>query len=125
MTNENTQLLISKKAAADLSGYQYRIISQDSDGKIEAVSASTEHPFGVLQNTPVTNEAGSVAPTGQGGITKIELGVTLATDAEISFDADGKAAPAIAGKYTVGVLTKGGAAGELGEALLSPASIKA
>lgn len=126
MANENILFAISKEAAEDLSSAQYFVVSQDSDGLIEAVSASTEHPFGVLQNEPVTGEAGNVAPIGQGGITKIKIGVaTLATDAEVSMDATGRAAPAISGKYTIGILTKGGAAGELGELLLSNPTLKA
>ena len=125
MANENLLFVISKEAAEDLSSTKYKVISQDSDGKIEAVAASTDHPFGILQNSPVTGEAASIAPVGCGGISKLEAGVTIATDAEVSFDADGNAAPALAGKYNIGICTKGGADGELIEVLLTPAIVKA
>lgn len=125
MTDQNLGKVVSKVAAADLSSNQYRIQKLDSDGKLADVAASTDVPYGVLQNTPVTNEAASVAVVGGGGSAKLELGEVVDEAALVSFDADGKAVAAAAGSYTIGICETGGNTGDLGKVLLNNLIIKA
>jgi len=132
MATENKVLDISLPADEDLSNDQYRIVVLDAtSGKVRRPNAATDIPFGVLQNAPdAADKAAVVRPIGCGGISKIQLGATLAIGAIIAMeyvDAEdaGKAQAAVATQYPVGVLLEGGAEDELGSVLLTPLTVKA
>lgn len=59
-------------AGEDLSAKQYHFVKIDNgDGDVVAVSAATDRPIGVLQNTPTSGQAAEVLIVGG---TKIEAG---------------------------------------------------
>lgn len=124
MADQNLGRVVSKVAAADLSDNQYRVQKLDSDGKLADVTASTDVPYGILQNTPVTNEAASVATIGSGS-SKMALGEVVDEGDLVSFDADGKACAAAAGSYTLGICETGGNTGDVGKVLLNNLIVKA
>lgn len=121
MTTMNpSQVLSNKKAAADLSSNRYRVIKLSTAADtLEAVAASTDIPFAVQLNKPVTNEAVEYAPIGSGGEVCIELGAVLGIDDIVSIDASGKAAADTTGNYRIGQLTKGGNTGDVGRVMLN------
>ena len=131
MAIENRVIDISFAAGEDLSSDQYRIVVLDAtSGKVRRPDAATDIPLGVLQNAPVADEAAVVRPIGCGGISKVQLGATLAIGAivggeYVSATDAGKAIAAVATMYPVGVLLAGGAEDELGSLLLSPLTVKA
>ncbi|MBV6343460.1 hypothetical protein, partial [Candidatus Magnetobacterium casense] len=115
-----------------LSNDQYKIVVLDAtSGKVRRPNAATDIPLGVLQNAPdAANLAAVVRPIGCGGITKIQLGATLAIGVIAGMEyvdaADaGKAIAAVATMYPVGVLLAGGAEDELATMLLAPLTVKA
>jgi hypothetical protein len=123
---------ISLPAAEDLSSDQFRIVVQDAtSGKVRRPNAATDIPLGVLQNAPsAVDKAAVVRPIGCGGISKVQLGATLAINAIVAMEyvdaADaGKAQAAVATQYPVGVLLGGGDEDELGTVLLTPLTVKA
>jgi hypothetical protein len=54
---------VTLKAAADMSGMQFHVVSQDGSG--EGVLASAGGGFGIVQNHPNSGEAATVAVYGQ------------------------------------------------------------
>ena len=125
MTNENILHAVSKEAAVDLSSSRYRAVVLTNADKVTAVTASTDKPFGIIQNIPVTGEMGEVVPIGPGGSTLIELSEVLAAGASISIDASGKGAASTSGNYDLGILETGGNTGDLGKVLLNNLVVKA
>lgn len=115
---------ITVLAGADISLLQFQLVKLDSAGAAVPITAITDIPFGVLQNSPVSGEPASVIPIGSGS-SKLQLGATLAAGVLVSPGATGKAAAAVATAYTVGILLEGGALDELGVVYLMPLGIKA
>lgn len=123
MATENAILRISHPAAEDLSNDQFRIVVLDS-GEVRRPDATTDIPFGVLQNAPKQGEAASVTVI---GVSKIVFGETVAenewikleyvsaSDAGKGLDADA------ALDLAIGRCLNGGNEDELGEILLSGA----
>jgi hypothetical protein len=123
---------ISLLADEDLSNDQYRIVVLDAtSGKVRRPNAATDIPLGVLQNAPsAADKAAVVRPIGCGGISKIQLGATLAIGViaqmeYVSATDAGQGIAAVATGYPVGVLLEGGAEDELGTILLAPLTVKA
>jgi hypothetical protein len=132
MATENKVLDIALPADEDLSADQYRIVVLDAtSGQVRRPNAATDIPLGVLQNAPsAAGQAAVVRPIGCGGISKIQLGATLAIGAivggeYVSASDAGKAIAAVATMYPVGVLLLGGVEDDLGTALLCPLTVKA
>ena len=124
MATETQVLDKSYEAAEDLSNDQYRIMVLES-GKVRRPDhATTDLPFGVLQNVPLAGEAAVVRLM---GISKIQFGETVAENEWIKLeyvdaanagkgmDADG------ALDVAIGRCLVGGDEDELGEILLSGA----
>ena len=107
--------LISLVADVDFTDLQYRFGKVDTAGEITTVAATTDVIFGIVQNTPVTGESAAVAPISGGGTSYIELGDTVATGVNVGTDSVGRAVAVAATGYSAGILTKGGAVGEIGE----------
>lgn len=131
MTIENKLLDLAFEAGEDLSSDQFRIVVLDATtGKVRRPNAITDIPLGVLQNAPESGEAAAVRPISCGGVTKIQLGATLARGALVAMeyaDADdaGKAQAAVATQYPVGVLLEGGDEDELVSCLLASLTVVA
>ena len=102
------------KAGADLSSSQYLFVKLSAVNTVIACAATTDIPFGVLQNAPVSGAAAVVCVI---GLTKVQGDVNLAFGDVITTSADGQAAVAVAGtdttRYAVGqvVLDNSAAAG--------------
>lgn len=124
MATETQVLDKSYEAAEDLSNDQYRIVVLAS-GKVRRPDhATTDLPFGVLQNVPLIGEAAVVRLM---GISKIQFGETVAENEWIKHE---YVDAANAGKGTdadgaldvaIGRCLVGGDEDELGEILLSGA----
>jgi hypothetical protein len=131
MSTDNIGMDISFPADEDLSNDQYRIVVLDAtSGKVRRPNAATDIPLGVLQNTPLADEAAAVRVIGCGGISKVQLGATIGIGAIVGMEYvsatdAGKSIAAVATMYPVGVLLAGGAEDELGSALLAPLTVKA
>ena len=110
---------ISLPAAADLSAKQYYIVDVNSSSQAALVATKGAKMVGVLQDKPAAaNRIGAVAVE---GISKVELGDTVAAGAEVISDANGAAiATDAADQYILGTCIKGGAVGEIGEVLIKP-----
>ncbi|MFA5719058.1 MAG: hypothetical protein WC952_15220 [Desulfobulbaceae bacterium] len=123
MATENRVLDVSFPAAEDLSNDQYRIVVLDT-GAVRRPNAATDIPLGVLQNAPESGEAAVVRLI---GISKIQLGETVAENEWIKLEyidaADaGKGLDAdVALDLAIGRCLAGGDEDELGEILLSGA----
>jgi len=131
MATENKVIDLSFEADEDLSNDQYRIVVLDAtSGKVRRPNAATDIPLGVLQNAPIAGDTAVVRPIGCGGVTKVQLGATLAIGAivaceYVSASDAGKAKAAATTQYPTGVLLLGGAEDELGTLLLTPLTVKA
>lgn len=131
MATENKVLDLSFPAAEDLSNDQFRIVILTSTGTVRRPDAATDIPVGVLQNAPAAvGDAATVRPLGCGGVSKIQLGATLAIGAivqceYVSASDAGKAIAAVATGYPIGQLLEGGVEDDLGSVLLAPLTVKA
>lgn len=115
MAHETALQAFSATAGADLSALQYTFVTVDSSG-LAVGAAANSLAIGVLQNNPVSGVAANIA---HGGETKIKLGGTLAAGAQVEVGTGGVAvAAAGAGSYVMGILTKGGASGEIGSMVI-------
>lgn len=130
MSTENKILDVTFEADEDLSADQYRIVVLDATSlKVRRPNAATDIPCGVLQNAPLAGEAAVVRLIG-GGISKIQLGATVAAGVIIGCEyvsaADaGKGIAAVTTMYPVGTLLLGGVEDDLGTVLLTPLTVKA
>ncbi len=118
-------LKVSKTAAGDLLLKQYYAVKLNTSGQVVACTASTDLPYGILQNTPVTDEVASIAPINGGGSSYIYLSGTLATAALVAISTTGAAAADAATGYNIGQLEAGGAVGEAGVIRLGNITVKA
>lgn len=107
---------ISLIAGADLSGSQYKFMALASDGQIDPCGAGAKS-VGVLQDNP--DAAGKVASVGIDGVTKIELGATLAAGAEVMSNAAGEAVAVTSTNRSQGILLEGGVDGDIVPMLLN------
>lgn len=80
---------ISREAAADLSAHQYKFVKLDSNGRVAAIAAATDVPFGILQNDP--NALGIAAEVMVAGVSEIQADAALAIGVQIGTSADGQA----------------------------------
>lgn len=129
MAYEDRILDLTFPADEDLSNDQYRIVVLTSTGTVRRPDAATDIPIGVLQNAPaVAGQAAVVRMIGSGGVSKIQLGATLATGVTVACEyvgaADaGKGIAPIATTYPVGILLQGGAEDDLGTVLLGNVTV--
>lgn len=81
----------SREAGADLSAKQYFVIKTDANGKYILATAATDAIRGVLVNAPKLGETADVALVNGSGTFKVLAGGTIAKDAFLTTDANGKA----------------------------------
>src|SRR3989337_1275895 len=123
MAWEDRVLDVTFPADEDLSNDQYRIMVLTANGTVRRPDAATDIPIGVLQNAPAAAGLPAVVrPAGCGGISKIQLGATLAAGVTVaceyvSASDAGKGIAPIATTYPLGVLLQGGAEDEIGPLL--------
>lgn len=108
--NANFQFSVTREAGEDLSDYQYRFVTLESDKTIDLADSTSDYAFGVLQNAPESACAGNVVVAGE---TEIEAGETLSIGYFVGTDATGRAIQATSGNYARGiVLESAGAAND-------------
>ena len=99
-------------AAADFTtAGQHRFVVIDSNGKAALAGAGVAVD-GVLQNNPDVDQAATV--WGPGTLSKIEAGAAVATGAQVTPDATGRAVDAATTNYIAGkIVDAAGGAGEI------------
>jgi hypothetical protein len=124
MAKEQSLVCISAPAGADLRTKQFYIVKIDSSGNAVLGAAKTDEVAGILQNTPNTNEAASIAILGR---SKCVTGAAVTALSQVGSDADGKgtaitvAAGGTVYNYRVGIATTAStAANGIVEVLLRP-----
>lgn len=96
------------KAGADLSAAsnQYKFVKMSAANTVVLCAATTDRPFGVLQNTPGNGGAATVCVLGE---TKVQGDVDLAFGNQVGTSSDGQAASYTASdttKYIVGTVVE-------------------
>jgi hypothetical protein len=115
---------ITLEAGADLSAGQFRFVLMAADGQVDLVSAAGGDADGVLLNDP--DAAGKAATVAYAGRVKVVIGVGgLVAGNKVQSDASGEAILAASADHVLGKCLVGGAAGELGEVLLSAQGVLA
>lgn len=111
--------MVTLQASTDLSDYQYRFVTVDSNGKA-ALAANGAPVFGVLQNKPSDDQAASIMINGLSKV--VAHGSTVAVGDLVTSSSVGMAAAAAAGEYTVGrvVLGSSGSTGRVLTIALEP-----
>lgn len=126
MTTDNRFNDISEPAGADLSSSQFKVVQMDTSGKIIDMTAITEFPIGILQNEPdAADKPAHITPMNSGGLSKIRLGATLTPGVLVGSGTDGRAVADATTNFTLGLLTKGGDADDIGTVLLGSYTAKA
>lgn len=101
------------KAAADLSGDQYKFVKLNSSQQVARCDTLGEVAVGVLQNKPKAGEACTISPPA-GNITKVVAGAAIAVMAQVTPMADGRAQTAATGHNAAGIaLEPAAAAGDI------------
>lgn len=77
----------TRQAASDLSAKQYYFVKLDTAGRVALCSATTDVPYGILQNKPGSLEPATVMRV---GISRLVAGGTLGIGGLVGTDADGK-----------------------------------
>lgn len=121
MSFEIPVLDISLDASTDLSAKQFFFIETSSSSEA-ALSGAGEVVTGVLQNKP--DAAGKSASVRVYGVSKVTAGAAITAGAEVSSDANGKAATSTTGDYIVGIALEAAAAdGDIIAVLITHAGI--
>lgn len=81
-------------ASADLSAKQFHFVKMSGNGTVDACSAITDTPVGILQNNPTSGQAAIVAVA---GLSKVVANATLAAGDVIGTSADAQADPIVNG----------------------------
>ena len=124
MAFEERLEMISASTGADLSAEAnlYTVIKFDTDGKVVAVTGTTDKPAGVLQDTA---KADLVVPVAVGGIAKCKAGATINAGDPVATKADGTLQVAVATQYVLGVARYDAASGDVMSVHLQPIVLKA
>lgn len=104
----------TREAAADLSAGQFRGLVMS--GSQVAIAGAGARIVGVLQNKPAA--AGRAATIYSGGLTKAEMGATVAANADVAIDATGRFVTAAGSAAICGIAIEGGDVGDIGTVLL-------
>lgn len=117
MASQDLGKRISLAAGADLSAKQFFLLKLDASADAVLAAAGTDKIIGVLQNDPKSGEAADIAVAP--GITKVDLGGTVAIGDEITSDASGKGVVSTsAGDRMIGQALRAGVSGDIVEVLL-------
>jgi hypothetical protein len=89
-------------AAADLSAKQYYLVGIDASGTVNICASGDPALLGVLLNKPTTGQACEIAAVGS--ICPVSMDAAVAVGSLLICSADGQAAVATDGSYTIGCL---------------------
>jgi hypothetical protein len=120
MATQQSPLLISYEAGADLSALQFHFLVMSDDGQVDGAGDGAA-AIGVLQNAP--DAAGKVAEIAISGVVKVVAGATIDEGNLVASANDSEAIPAATGDVVLGIAMTGGDAGELVEVLLGAPGI--
>lgn len=115
MATENRLVTVTLLAAGDLSTKQFCHVKMSADRTV-TTAGNGQEAAGILQDKP--SAAGRAAEVAYGGVSKVLLGGTVTAGQYISADAAGAAVVPATGERITGLCTLGGAAGEIGEAIV-------
>jgi hypothetical protein len=106
----------TRTAGADLSALQFQFVKLGTANTVVAITANTDKPYGILQNTPTSGQAAEVM---QNGHSKLVMAASTVEGALIGSGATGKGTAYVAGtdttKYIVGeCVAAAGAANGIG-----------
>lgn len=110
---------------SDLSAKQYYLVNLDSsdDNVVNLASAATSVPFVLTEGAAGSASSPKACSIALGGRAKVVLGGTIGAGVPFMSDASGKAVVATNGKYSAGILLKGGVAGDIVECLVTPGRV--
>ena len=102
----------SKLAGENLTDYQFRFVTLETDDQLDYADSTTAHPYGVLQTPAATqNTACNVKVSGE---SQIEAGEAVAVNAIVQTDATGRAIALSTGGFAKGrCVSAAGAAADL------------
>lgn len=87
MAAESTLVLVGDlTASADCSAHQFCFVYISGNGTFTFSSGATVVPLGILQNKPISGEAGSIAVA---GISKFKCGAGVTAQARLMADSNG------------------------------------
>lgn len=114
---------ITMYASADLSSYQFHVITVDTSGYAKLADDAddpAEPMIGVLQNKP--SAAGQPAVVRISGVAKVMGGASIDEGAAVTCDSSGHLAAAVALDWVLGVALTAVVSGQLAEVLLQTGS---
>lgn len=122
MASEERVELVTAITAADLSAPAnlFTAVKLDTNGKVVAIAAITDLPFGVLQDIAVSGRA---VPVAVGGIAKCKAGATIAAGAPVAVKADGTLQTAVTTQYVLGTARYGAVTGDVFAVNVSTANL--
>jgi autotransporter translocation and assembly factor TamB len=88
------------EAGEDLSSHQFKFVTLESDGQVDAADAAGERALGVLLNKP--DAAGKAATVAMTGKVMVEAGAAVTAGAQLQTNAAGEAITAAAGDVVMG-----------------------
>jgi hypothetical protein len=88
------------EAGEDLSSHQFKFVTLESDGQVDAADAAGERALGVLLNKP--DSAGKAATVAMTGKVMVEAGAAVTAGAQLQTNAAGEAITAAAGDVVMG-----------------------
>lgn len=92
----------------DQTAGQYKYVKLNSSGQVIAIAATTDQPFGILQDNAATSAAGNMVPVMMYGVSKVQADAALSIGNRVGTSVDGQAAPYVVGtdttKYVNGVV---------------------
>lgn len=111
MANETNLRSVTKKAAADISSYQFYAVRLTADNTVNTCNGYLYRPTGVLRNKPAA--AGRPAEVCRSGECQVYLAGTVSAGDRIMPNASGAWIKATAGLRAWGEMQEGGSAGEI------------
>ena len=109
---------LSRKAGADLSGHQYKVVRTEADGDVILATTRQHRPLGINQRKPKDGQECTVM---NAGVSKAVFGAALAFGTLVTAGADGKivAVTANDNQWILGSVWIAAGADEIGSVLLN------
>lgn len=116
MAYENSLTSITLTAGANLASSQYFWVKLNTSGQV-VVAGDGDYAIGILQNSPASGEAATVAVA---GVSKLKVGtVAVVAGDEAASDSAGKAATAATGDIINGAILESGSAADIVSVLIN------
>ena len=106
------------ETVGDMSGSQWKFVKPNG-ALVAAITATTDHAVGVLQNAPGKPGVGAFKPGENNaasvmiaGVTRVKCGAAVAAGVPVTIDAQGRVVTATAGQKIVGITQTAGSAAD-------------